>query len=243
LYAVFDDSRCPKDVLSLRDAAFANRFVFWAFTSFFQSETILGQEYFLEAIRLNPSLMNGIPSPIVDTFISHSIHNESKDHDLILTSIFEQLPSEAKGLRNQLQLAIAIGYLLKGIRAVIWGRTNEGSQYFDHAATINVPIDESYLGRTVAQLLDYGSEFGSEAVDSILHDLRPQLKKVFNDAQLRHFKSLYLVNLAFQNYQGGNYQLVSKILINGLAANPKYFKNLGVLTILSKSILYSLIRH
>ncbi|MFN2126227.1 MAG: glycosyltransferase family 2 protein [Anaerolineales bacterium] len=241
LYAVFNHSQCPQNVLSLRDEAFANRYVFWAFVAFVQIETDIGQEYFMEAIRLNPSLMNGNPSSIIENFRSLSILDESQNHKKLLTSIFEQLPVEVDILREQLDLAVAIGYLLKGVRAIIWGRIEDGESYFDQAAAYHTSFDDYYLGMTAAQLQNYEREFGSEAVKAIMPKLTPQLKKIFTYSQLRRFNSLYLFNQAFQYYQAGDYLLVPKIVMNTLFIEPKYLANRGVLKILSKSILKSLV--
>jgi hypothetical protein len=43
---IFEDKRCPNDVLALREIAHANLYMYWSYLAFNQEETELGQHLF-----------------------------------------------------------------------------------------------------------------------------------------------------------------------------------------------------
>jgi glycosyltransferase involved in cell wall biosynthesis len=237
LYATFADPRCPQDVLVLRDKAIASHLLLWSIIALTQGDTQLGQEYGLEAIRLNPAILTGQPSQLIETILMYSIVDESQDHVLLLRSLFEQLPPELAGNEQWHEWAVRRGYLEKGTRAVIWGRNEAGRDYFEQAAALRAQIDEPFTQHITAQLLDYETEFGFEAAWNIIQDLVPHLKKVGGWSQVRRLKGHYSINKAFQNYQIGNYTKVPQEVMRAFANNPKYMANRGAFSILFRSII------
>ena len=57
------------------------------FLRLLQDDTALGQEYCLEAVRLNPSLLEGQPPVIAENFIKFCILDDNRNHEELLRSM------------------------------------------------------------------------------------------------------------------------------------------------------------
>ncbi|MEJ1746550.1 hypothetical protein SMA49_26640, partial [Escherichia coli] len=90
-------------------------------------------------------------------------------HETLLQSVLAQLPPEVARLSEQYNGAAAQGYLLKGARAVIWDRPEDGRRHFERAAKLEARVDDFFLSTLTRKLLDYEAEFGTEAAHGILH--------------------------------------------------------------------------
>jgi glycosyltransferase involved in cell wall biosynthesis len=236
LNSAFADPRCPKEVLALRGKALASHYHLWSAIAFAQNATETGQEYCSEAVRLNPSLLKGRPCQLVKALISYSIVDDSRDHDQRLCRMFDQLPPDLAWLAEQVDWAVARGYLLRGTRAVMWGRMPEGRAYFERAAAQCAEIDDDYSQYLIAQLLAYETEFGPEAVQDVLRNLMSCLAKIGTRSQMRWLKGCYLIGHAFRDYHAGNYTRVPKEVMHAFACDPKYLTNRGALSILFRSL-------
>jgi glycosyltransferase involved in cell wall biosynthesis len=237
LNSAFADPRCPKDVLALRDRALAAHYHLWSATAFAQDATELGQEYCLAAVRHNPSLLDGKPCQLVKSFMSYGILDESRDHGQLLPMMFDQLPPKLASLADQVDWAVARGYLIRGTRGVMWGRTQEGQAHFECAAARSARIDEDYSQYLIAQLLAYETEFGSEAAQDVLGALLPFLRKIGNRSTVHWLKGCYSINRAFKNYHAGENARVPKEVIRAFAHDPKYLSNRGAFSILFRSLM------
>ena len=157
---IFADSRCPAEVLALRDVAHKNTYLIWAYRALAQEETALGQKFLREAVRGNPLILEGMLCEMVGFFLICSIDDENQDHEALLKRIFAQLPLEMAHLPKQYDWAVARGYLLKGVRAIIWDRPEDGRRYLEQTARLGVQFDESLVSQLTRDLLNYGTEFG-----------------------------------------------------------------------------------
>lgn len=236
LEKAFSDQRCPENVRALRESAFVSHYLVWSFLAFSQGETALGQKYILEACSLDPSMLHGEPCKLINSFIHHSIADENVDHASQLSKILEQLPIQLEKVTQQYVLAVARGYLLKGIRAILWGRTEDGRRYFAQASQIGARIDESILGPLTYQLLSYENEFGPKATSDVMNELVYYLTQLGGPQVRRDLYGNYSFNLAFQNYRAGKYKDVHGDLINAVVCQPKYLANRGMWSILFRSI-------
>ncbi|HMN29575.1 MAG TPA: glycosyltransferase family 2 protein, partial [Caldilineaceae bacterium] len=237
LTATFSDQRCPPAVLAIKNQALAMHYLLWSFIACSQDETGLGQEYCRQAIQLHPSFLAGNPSELLSILLSFCIVDESLDHALLLGRILDQLRPEVNWTPAQLKWAVGRGYLLRGSRALLWGRDEDGKAHFARAATLGAQIDRRFLGQLTAQWLDYETEFGSDAVRQVVPKILPELEKFGGRATLRWLKGHYLVNQAFRSYRAGHYTSVPKEVLGAFANNPHYLTNRGVLSILCRSLL------
>lgn len=232
---VFADPRCPDGVLALRNIAAANIYLLWAYVAFVQEETGLGQEYVRKAVHLHPPLINGEPCGLTKFLLIYSIDDEDASHEALLGKIFDQFPSELATVSHQYRWAVSHGYLLKGTRAVMWDRQEDGRRYFDQAVRLGAQIDEPVMQTVTAQLLDYEVEFGADATDKVVRDLAQCLERIDSRDSVRLLRGRYLLNRAFRSYRTGEYGRVPGDVFQAVIRNPKYLANRGVLSILLRS--------
>ncbi len=233
---VFNHPACPQEVLSLRHTALANYHLELLFLAFAQEETGLGQQYLRRAIQLDPSLLQGAPCRLVNFLLAKSIADDSRNHEEILATIMAQLPSEFRWLARHYEWAAARGYLLRGGRAVIWGRPAAGRAYFQAAAKAGARVDDLFLRLLTAQLINYETEFGQEAARARLQTLARCLADSGAPAAGRWLRGNYLVNDAFRKHRQGDYAEASRNALQAIFQDPAYLFNRGVLAILFRSI-------
>ena len=234
---IFADPRCPAEILNLRNIAHSNLYVYWGYMAFAQKETVIGQKFIVNAVRLKPTLIEEKPCELMTIFLINCIDNENLNHESLLQSVLNQLPPELDWLSDQYNWAAMQGYLLKGAREIIWDRLDNGGRYFKQAAKLGAQIDDYFLKSLTHKLLDYEAEFGNQAKDDIYQALVPYLKNLGGKASIRQLNSSYSINRAFQRYHAGEYAKVSATILHAIANNPKYLVNRGVLTIFIHSIL------
>ncbi len=170
---IFADPRCPAEILKLRNKAHANLYTYWGYMAFAQNETVLGQEFIRNAVQLKPTTIEGKPCELMTSFLINCIDDESQNHETSLQSVINQLPSELTWLSDQYSWAAMQGYLLKGARALIWGRSDDGHSYFEQAARVGAYVDDYFLTWLTHKLLDYKAEFGKKAANGVLQTFVP----------------------------------------------------------------------
>lgn len=232
LLDLFANPDCPPTVLALRDLALANRYLGWAQMAFAQDETSLGQEDCLLAVRFNPALRQGKPSRLVRSFLAYSVLDESQDHGLLLRRLFAQLPADLADARADLGWAISQGHLVKGVRAILWGRPAEGREHLARARALGVQVEEAFLRGLSAQLLDYEAELGSEAAGEALANLCRHL----DGGDARRLRGLHALGRAFGRYSGGDLAEVPGDVLRAVANDPRHLRNRGAAAILFRSL-------
>lgn len=237
LNTAFSHPCCPIEVLALRDKAWSRHSMVLAYIALAQGETNLGQEFLREAVQLNPAIIAGEPCEFVSLVVRHSIWDESQNYEVILQRVFNQLPQEMTRLLKQYDWATAHGYLLRCMRAVMWGRFEDGRKHLARAIDLGVKIEESFLRELAHKLLDYEAELGLEPAQEVLQNLVPYLEKIGKRSSVRWLKGCVSVNRAFQNYRNGEYMRVPGEVMRALTHDPQYLANRGVLSIVFRSIM------
>jgi glycosyltransferase involved in cell wall biosynthesis len=232
---IFDDPRCPAEILAFRPLAFKNTYQYWAFIAFAQDETDLGQVFLREAVRLIPSILVGTPCEVVDYFLTCSLDDEKDDHGYLLRRIFAQLPAEMDCIKEQYEWAVGRGYLIKGIRACLWDYPGEKDDYFDQATKMKARFDESLVGLLAQYLLNYDREIGEVSARNKIKALMPYLEKVGGWATTRKVMGNYCINRAFHKYSIGEYSKVPKLTLDAIASDPRYLLNRGLFSITIRS--------
>jgi glycosyltransferase involved in cell wall biosynthesis len=231
-----NDPRCPVEVKALGNVAFANSYLVWAYEAFVQNETDLGQSFLREAVHLKPSVLEGSPCELIQFLVYRSIADESKNHETILENLLAQLPPEMAWLSNQYDWAVRHGYLVRGARAIMWDRINDGHRHFARAAELTAEIDEIFLQELTHQLLGYEREFGNEDAGNVICELATYLQKVGGPSHTRELRGYYMVNKAFQNYQTGNFKSVPRDVLRAVTDRPEFILNKGVVSIFFHSL-------
>ncbi|MFN8625155.1 MAG: glycosyltransferase family A protein [Candidatus Binatia bacterium] len=233
---VFADPRVPADVRPLRDVAFANTHLDWAYHAFAQNETPLGQRLLREAVRLNAATIGNQGRRLLELVIDHGTADESVDHEARLASIFEQLPAELAWLGNRRSWAIAQGCLWRGARAVIWGRAEDGRRHFARAGALAAEIDDPFVQRLTHELRSHEKEYGAVAGETVRGALLPFLRQVGGAAAVRALKGCYAINRAFSSYRHQRYREVPAPVLRAFANDPRYLLNRGAFSILLRSL-------
>ena len=233
---IFDDPRCPSEIIALQNEAFGNTYRIWSYYAFLQEETNLGQEFLQKAVSLNHTVLDGQPSNLVHFLLICSIDDESQSHEEILKRIFAQLPPAMAYLSKNYDWAVARGYFLKGARATIWGRPEDGCRYFEHAMRLGVTFDELLVSQLTQSLLNYQIEYGDAATLDIIRALRSYLEKFWGRKIGRRLVGCYMINRALQDYHRGCYPQVVRRVTSALVYSPEYITNRGAASILLRSI-------
>lgn len=233
---VFNDPRCPAEVGLLKPAAYAHYYSSYGILALVQQETSLGQYYLEEAIQLKPSLLEGDPHPILQKILDYSIRDDSLDHEQLLDSLLKRLPGKLNYLSDSYLWAASCGYLLKGVRAIMWDRDEDGSIYFSKAAALHAEIEKSFLQRLSADILSYEMEFGSEATQVVLNKLSPFLEMIGSKADVKWLKGCVALNRGFRDYKNKEYNRVPPLILEAIVSDPSYFFNRGVIKIFLNSL-------
>ena len=233
----FSNPHCPQDILPLREKSLAQIYLIMSYLSFVQNRTDLGQDLLQKSIFLDSSSLDN-EAKIFLYFLINSSIRAGGDHEKILQRIFSQLPSDLECLKEFIKESVAYGYLLRGIRDIIWDRIEPGTENFNKATAMGAQPNKRFLQILTQQLMDYESEFGAEATQEVLTRLTPNLKKVGNQHSARQLQGCYLFNRAFQSYHAGEYTDVPSTLLDAISNDTGYFFNRGTWSVMLRSILY-----
>jgi glycosyltransferase involved in cell wall biosynthesis len=231
----FSDPKCPTEVFSLRDKSFGTIHRIFAFQAFFQGEADMARELVMSSTRLDPSLLDNEAHAFREAALQASVR-AGGEHEGLLRSVFEQLPAELSWLSEYTDLAVGRGYLIRGIRDVMWERFSDGANNLDKASKMGIQLDESFYSFVTAHLLNFNAEFGNEATETVLQNLSLHLAKLGNQQVVRHLPGHYWLNHAFYSYRNGGVDEVWKDVLRAIVNNPQYMANRGVLSILVRTV-------
>ena len=239
---VFSDARCPYEIRALRSLASANLYVIWAYTAYMQEEYDLGKNFLKQALRLQPSFfMDGDPCQFLNSWIfwiSAGTVDYARRHDVILRSVFENLPQELQHLRSKYDWAIARSYLLKGLHSMIWSKKHEAEVDLRTSIQMGAKIDAEALNMLSDELLNYESELGGAMDRKVIDSLSQLLRQLDKRDSARFLVGFYAINKAFRNYHKREYQSVPGNVLQALKADPRYLLNKGALSVLLRSLFW-----
>jgi hypothetical protein len=234
--AILEDPLCPAGIRSESARAFTNTYLTWTSVASWQGDWALAQQYLSEAARLTPAVLLGRPAPVVLSLLGGSLAHDEFDHEQLLRGIFDALDFPLQDRRQQLEWAIARGYLLKGTRAIMWQREDAGRALLEQAAKCNVQSDEPLLGHLAAHLLYFQREFGADAADEVLARWRPHLVAALGPRSYQVLAGWCGANLAFERYRGGDYANVPGQVLRAVWNDRRYARNRGMLSIMARSL-------
>jgi glycosyltransferase involved in cell wall biosynthesis len=237
LERTFNDNRCPDDVKALRKRAFAEHTLVLVNLAFAQEETTIGQIFLQELLQLSPDIFVGNPCKYIRDLVPFSIADENLEHAELLKKIIKQIPSELPDLSDQYPWAVSYGYLLRGIRALMWGRGDDGADHFYNAVRWNAGIDKPLLRKLAHQISDIEAEFGRERAEEIFKHLSPYLEKIGGKPNLRWLESTLSINRAHGNYKQGKFSEVPADVRRAFTSDPRNLSNRGIWSILMRSLI------
>ena len=164
--------------------------------------------------------------------------DENQDHKSLLALVFSQLPGEVKSLlTDQYDWAIARGYLVKAVRAILWGRMELGHEYFSKASKQRADIDITFIQALIYQLISYEKEFGPEASQERLQKMVPYMINLGGHQKLRLLKANYYFNQAINHFQARNRKDAVSKALHTLRNDPTFITNRGLISILLHSLI------
>jgi glycosyltransferase involved in cell wall biosynthesis len=235
LDATFNDPRCPEKVLGLREAAMARVRLKSAYEAFVNGDGALGRELLRSSIYLDRSILDVQAYRFFFFLIVESVR-DGGDHPDRINRVFDQLPPEMMWMTPYRGEVIARGFVLRGMRAVLWGRREEGTADLAEAARLGCRIDPYFFYVLANELMDCEAISGYHAVDSALRVLTPHLEKMSSRAFVRRLKGEYFANRAFREFEKGRYSIVLRSIRYAIFARPVFMINRGLLATLFRSL-------
>lgn len=237
LDSAFADTRCPIEVKNLRDVAYANNYLIWACYAMYQEETNLGQKLLRESVGLNPSLIDGKPSELIDFLVNFNFQDKNIDHERFLSKFIDQLPPEFNWISQEYDWAVSRGFLIRGTQAIMWGRNDLGQELLTHAEELGAKLDERFLRGLTAQVINYEAEFCKNGTEEIISRISQYLEILGDPYGINYFNGLYLFVRGINYYQEADYSQASSSIIRALKTYPKFISNRGIMSLLLRSLI------
>jgi glycosyltransferase involved in cell wall biosynthesis len=227
--------KLPRKALSCINEACVNFYLEVAWYALSKGETSLGQECISLAENINPTLLEGKPSQLMEFLLNNSIKDDSINHEICLRNILTQLPSRMNFLYDQLNWAVARGYFVKGVRAVLWGRQSEGQTYLKYAHKLGARIDATLILKISSDLINYEAEFGFDSMQTVLDKLLSDLALFMSKSDRRRLLGIIYFNQTLRSFQTRQYENVPKLAMMTIIKNPSYIVNRGMLSMLLRT--------
>lgn len=235
LEAIFNDPRCPEKALGLREAAMARIRLKLAYEAFVRGEGALGREMLRASIHLDRSILD-VQAYRFFFFLNIESIRDGDDHHSRINSVFDQLPPEMMWMMPHRNEVIARGSALRGVRAVLWGRYEEGAADLAEALRLGCRIDQYFFYALAAELMDCEAVSGHTVVDSAVGVLTPYLETMSTPSFVRRFKGEYFANRAFREFDNGRYSIALRSIQHAMFVRPVFLTNRGLLATLFRSL-------
>lgn len=233
---IFDDPRCPRDLRDMKDIAFSGMYSMWGYVAYIQGEYETGRELLQEAIKLNPALLDGDPPPLVHELIIDSVDDEGETLEDVQRRVFENLPAGLSRLLSYHSWAVTRGYLMQGVRALMWNHPVDAEKYFSHVTGLEAQIDESLKQWMISHLLAYQSEYGTKASLRVLQGISSIFERLGLKNPYHKLKGAFFVARAFDRYQSHRDWDVRLSVLRAVLEDPSFLRNKGVLSIYLHSL-------
>ena len=227
---IFEDPRCPPEVRALRDIAASNIYAMWAYVACLQGESETGREFLRETVRLNPWLLQGAPPHLLDDLVIDGIDDEGESLEEVLQRIFENQPEELASLRPYYNWAVTRGYLMQGVRAVMWNRPADADVYFSRVSSASAQINQVFLQWLASHMLAYEAEYGLQATISLINRIASRLEKLGAASISRNLRAEFFTARTFDAQQWNQKRRVLLSVARAVANEPfRLWRNRGLL--------------
>lgn len=233
---IFSDPRCPPAVLSTRGRARMVITLMWANVALAQGETALARRLLSEVARVSPACFEGRPSFFLSFLVGYCADDESEDYAALLDRIWPQLPPEVPETLSGYLWARPRGHLLRGVRALIWGRLEEARHHLARAAEFGVTIDEEFVQQVTHELRGYELHCGADAARAMLATVGSGLAPYIGRRSAGWIEVGYLADRALHRHRAGSRDRVTADLVRAVTHHPRYLLNRGVASVLVKSL-------
>lgn len=237
LNRTFNDPRCSLGVRSLYGKSISKRNLNLAYVALLNGDSGFGNELLREAVRYYSSILEGEPNEIINLFLMRCINDENLDHETVLRSMFSQFPPEIAPIQGDIDCAIRRGYILKGLRAVTWGKVSEGKALLDRVNRSELRIDKYVQDKILIQLLNIEEVLGGSEYKIAIDRLFPVINNMGESHIISSLDALLSVNRAFRYFHKCEFSKVPEQVIHAILKNPNLAKNKGIMSILLRSVI------
>jgi len=227
---LLSDERFPGELRTARQLSRKNTFLEFAYVALSQREMDLGGRLLREATQLDPELLRDGGARLLRFFFLRSTSNGMEDHEVTLRHIWQTGPAEFRNGLARCDYLVGQGYLVRGARAVIWGRHHDGADLLERAACLKAQCAEFFLDSVCYELLSYRTELGSEAATAALGRLAAALVANSYGVAARRLKGCYHFNWGVALHESGHGWDVIGEFTRAVFHHPAYLGNRGALS-------------
>lgn len=240
LDAAFCDPRCPADVQALRHRARGDVYISWAYQAAIQGERSLAREYFRQAFVCDPlKAAEGGEALVHGLMITAS--QDGGDHEARIHRVFDAIPPECSDLERFKLSALAHGFLVRGVRALLGGRWETGRERIVEFSRYGVPPAEAVLEDVMGQILSVRSyEEDDQIARRILNACVDALTAGGHRPAARWLTSCYAFNSSLALRRQGRHVDALAALARAISTNPSYLRNRGTWSVLVRSSLLAI---
>jgi uncharacterized protein with PhoU and TrkA domain len=149
--------------------------------------------------------------------------------------MFENLPDELSLLVKYHPWAVTRGYLMQGVRALIWDRLMDADEYFSHVSCLESQMDDVFMQWLMSHLLAYESEYGTEAVLKILNLIASRFQKLGMANIHTKLKGNFFADKAFDKFQLSANKQVWPSVVRAVINDPSHLMNRGLMSVVLHS--------
>jgi hypothetical protein len=150
--------------------------------------------------------------------------------------MFENLPESLSALAKYNPWAVERGYLMQGVRAVMWDRPQTAQEYAFKVNGQSDQLDETFMQWLTTHLLAYESEYGNVNTARLVDRISQYLTGLGGPDIHHKVRGYYFVNRAYEKYDLGDYKKVGTSVLSAVVNNPANLMNKGLLSVFFHSI-------
>jgi hypothetical protein len=234
---MIDDPRSSPATASLRDAAHVGNYLVWTNVALAQGDATEGRALLEEALRLDPGIAVGRPSPLAHFVVSHALL-EAVDPEAQVRIVLGQIGERLPAVGAELEWAAATAHVLRAGQHLTWERPAEAAPHVERAGRLGWRADDYCCGRLSYELLCHELEFGRRAARDALHALVVSLQRLDGTVR-RRLETTYPLARAFHAHGQGALSEVPRHVLRAFLEYPACARNRGAWSILGRSMVTS----
>jgi len=234
---ILEDARCPAGAWEADGRALINTCLTWAYYALLQGDSQVGVDLIRRAAAIESRVVTGSPCEVTRLFLHCCTTDWRADHEASLRLLFAGLPHGLLSDPLGLQWAISRGYLLRGVRACLWGASPAAAGYLELAASLAPPVDGDFA-RIVAHELMMCEDFhGADVAQARFRTLLRELNGLESGRVGRRLAGEYHFNRALRFSSNGAARATVAELAKAVIHAPGFLGNRGAHALFLRSLI------
>lgn len=233
---ILADARFPTDLTGLEQRMRANIDLTWAYEALLNGNSSLGQQLLDTALGRCPELAEFDLGEVGHFFLHQSLL-DGGDHERALAQVMASIPEEHIALAAKGEKLIVRGHLIRGIRELMFGRTDNARTHFERVSSSGYEVVEPLSDWLVNQILLVERYRGRERAEVLLDHLDAELAALSNARQRRSIRARVELGRAFAAFDRRRHRAVIRNASRALLYETGNLTNRGVLSILGRSLV------